>query len=160
MKLITSREQLEENIRRYAASAGELADLMAYSRAFYALRGEDGWLLGPSKFVGYEEMDADTYRREKGQKLNGRATEKRLAKFADLIEEGHPEYEGLHAALDELFARHDKTPNTLARISIVRAEGASAAVPPTDDLVNLLAAVYHRLPATQQSAFRRIAMSE
>ena len=159
MKLITSPEHLIENIRRYAASAEELAELMAYSRAWYALRSEEGWLLAPSKFIGYEGMDAETYRREK-YTLDGRATEKVLEQWSDLIEQGHPQYDELHAALAALFAHHGKTPNSLARISIVRSDGAPAHAAPPDELVNLLAAVYRRLPATQQSAFRRIAMSE
>jgi hypothetical protein len=160
MKLITSLDQLIENIRRYAASAEELAELMAYSRAWYALRSEDGWLLAPSKFIGYERMDAETYRRERSTGLDGRATEKVLEHWSELIEQGHPQYDELHAALAALFAHHGKTPNTLARISIVRSDGAPAQAAPPDELVSLLAAVYRRLPATQQSAFRRIAISE
>jgi hypothetical protein len=160
MKLITSLEQLIENIQRYAASAEELAELMAYSRAWYALRSEEGWLLAPSKFIGYEGMDAETYRRERSTQLDGRATEKVLEQWSDLIKQGHPQYDELHAALATLFAHHGKTPNTLARISIIRSDGAPAQVEPPDELVNLLAAVYRRLPATQQSAFCRIAMSE
>jgi hypothetical protein len=158
MKLVTSLEQLVENIQRYAASGDEMQELMAYSRAWYGLRTENGWLLGPSKFVGYEKMDADSYRTHRDE-LDGRATEKTLAKWADLIEEGHPDYEKLHGALAELFARYGKVPNPLARISIIRSEGVPAEAGPTDELVNLLVAVYRRLPAAQQSAFRRIAMN-
>lgn len=178
MKLITSRKQLEENIRHYAASGDEMADLMAFSRAWYALRTDDGWLLGPSKFIGYEGMDAETYLRERNQGLDGRATERVLEQWSDPIKHGHPQYDELRAALAALFAHHGKTPNTLARISIVRTDGAPAQATPPDELVNLLtvvyrrlpatqdefvnllAAVYRRLPTTQQSAFRRIAMSE
>jgi len=160
MKLITSSDQLIQNIRKYTASAEELAELMAYSRAWYALRSGENWLLAPSKFIGYEGMDAEIYRRERSTQLDGRATEKVLERWSDLIEQGHPQYDELHAALATLFAHQGKTPNTLARISIVRSDGASAQVAPPDELVNLLAAVYARLPATQQSAFRRIAMSE
>ena len=159
MKLVTSVEQLVENIRRYTASGDEMQALMAYSRAWYALRTVDGWMLGPSKFVGYEEMDADTYRKHKDM-LDGRVTEKALGKWADLIEAGHPHYEELHAVLAELFAPYGKTPNLRARISIVRTEAKPAEVAPADELVALLAAVYRRLPAAQQSTFRRIAMSE
>ena len=132
---------------------------MAYSRAWYALRSKEGWVLAPSKFIGYEGMDAETYRRERGTELDGRATEKVLDRWCDLVEQGHPQYGELHAALAALFAQHGKTPNTLARISIVRGDGTPAQAAPTDELVNLLAAVYRRLPATQQSAFRKIAMS-
>jgi hypothetical protein len=160
MKLITSLQQLIENIRRYATGAEELSELMAYSRAWYALRSKDGWLLAPSKFIGYEGMDAKTYRRERSSQLDGRATEKVLEQWSSLIEEGHPQYDELHAALAALFAHHGKTPNTLARISIVHSDGAPAHVAPPDELVNLLAAVYRRLPAAKQSEFRRIAMSD
>jgi hypothetical protein len=120
MKLITSREQLVENIRRYAGSADELAGLMAYGHAWYAWRTEGGWLFAPSKFIGYEGMDAETYRRRNNKGLDGRVTEKVLRQWADPIGQGHPQYDELHAALASLLTHQGKTPNTLARISIVR----------------------------------------
>lgn len=159
VRLITSIEQLMENIRRYAASVEELADLMAYCRSWYALNTGDGWLLAPSKFIGYEGMNSKTYRREKNH-LDGRATEKLLEQWSDLIEEGHPQHDELHAALAVLFAHYGKTKNTLARISIVRADGKPAAPPPADDLVRLLVAVYRGLSPVQRAAFRMAALTE
>ena len=158
--LITFKEQLVENIRRYNASGGKLADLMPYNRAWYALRTEEGWLLGPSKFIGYENMDADAYLQRDRKKvfLDGRVTEKLLDRWSEPVEEGHPNYEELHAALDGLCARYGKMPNALARISIVQADDRTVAAPPVDDLVHLLAAVYRGLPAAQKSAFRRLAL--
>jgi glutamate/tyrosine decarboxylase-like PLP-dependent enzyme len=76
--LITSREQLVENIRRYAGSAEEV-----------------------------------------------------LEQWSNLIEQGHPQYDELHDALAALFARHGKTPNALARISIVVSDGATEETMPT-----------------------------
>jgi hypothetical protein len=120
MKLITSLEQIEANIRRYAASGDELAGLMAYGHAWYAWRTEGRWLLGPSKFIGYEGMDAETYRRSNNKGLDGRVTEKVLRQWADPIGQGHPQYDELHTALASFLTHHGKTPNTLAHISIVR----------------------------------------
>ncbi len=54
--LISDVSQLIANIQRYSADAEAFAELMPYNRAWYAWRNGKGWLLGPSKFVGYEGM--------------------------------------------------------------------------------------------------------
>jgi hypothetical protein len=167
VKLISSVDQLEENVRRYNENAAKFADLMPYNRAWYALRTKKGWLLGPSKFVGYE-MTAEQYLgspyssekhgrvvRERDVPLDGRVTEGVLQRWATLVEEGHPDYDDLHEALNELCARFGKKPNTLARISIIKTETEPEVVLVGDDLVALLAAVFRGLTPAQKSAFRR-----
>lgn len=62
-------------IRRSA----ELARRLPYVHAWYAARDEDGrWRFGPSKFIGYEGLDADTYLELSRRGLDGRKTEARL----------------------------------------------------------------------------------
>ena len=79
VKLISSVYQLADNVRRYNKSAAKFANLMPYNRAWYALRTKDGWLLGPSKFVGYdispEEYLGSAYSTEKHGRVC--ATERR-----------------------------------------------------------------------------------
>jgi len=170
VKLVSSVDQLKEQVRCYNENAAKLAELMPYNRAWYALRTKNGWLLGPSKFVGYvispDEYLGSAYSAEKHGRiqrdkaalpLDGRVTEGVLHRWSDLVEQGHPDYDGLHAALNELCGRYGKKPNTLARISIIQTDPQSERAPVGDDLVALLAAVFRGLTPAQKSAFRRIA---
>jgi hypothetical protein len=165
VKLISSVRQLAENVRRYNQNAAKFADLMPYNRAWYALLTDEGWLLGPSKFVGYditpEEYLGSAYSSEKHGRilrgreatLDGRVTEGVLQRWSTLVEKGHPDYEDLYTALNELCARYGKKPNTLARISIIETEADKQPAFIDDDLVALLAAVFRRLTPAQKSAF-------
>jgi hypothetical protein len=155
--LVTSSNQLEARIREYQGDLEELAERMPYNRAWYAVRQGEGWMFGPSKFVGYDEMTAKEYlEREKGI-LDGRVTEKVLQQWSELVEEGHPQYEELNSALGAFCARYGKKPNSLARVSIVNAKQAPSASGPTfpDELVALMAAVYRKLTPAQKSAFHK-----
>jgi hypothetical protein len=147
-KLITTVERLESRIKDYNRQAAELAAVMPYNRSWYALRTNKGWLFGASKFIGYETLNAKQYLEHEKGSLDGRVTEAVLEKWSDLIEEGHSQYEELHAALSEFCARFGKKPNSLARISIVRtAKDKETATEPlfNAELIALLAAVYAKL---------------
>jgi hypothetical protein len=167
-ELISSPEQLVENIRRYGHCAAGLAELMPYARSWYALRSKNTWLLGPSKFVGYQDMSAEEYLGSSDPKRrgrirdakaampgDGRVTEGVLKRWADLVEQGHPDFQSLHTALNKLCARFGKKPNTLARISIVRTGPEPHALQSGDDLVALLAAVFRDMTPAQKTAFRK-----
>jgi hypothetical protein len=155
--LITSVARLATRIREYHKQAEEMAVLMPYNRVWYALQTEKGWLLGPSKFVGYDDLNAKEYlKREKGS-LDGRVTEGVLQRWAELVEEGHPKYDELHTALDEFCAAFGKKPNSLARISLVNTkdEEVTSGLMFSDDLVSLMVAVYRKLTPAQKSAFKK-----
>jgi hypothetical protein len=154
--LISSVARLEARIRDYHKEAAEMTAVMPYNVAWYALRAEKEWLFGPSKFIGYDDLNAKKYlEREKGSGLDGRVTESVLQKWAELVEEGHPKYDELHTALNEFCARFGKKPNSRARISIVKTKDEAASSVPVfpDDLVSLMVAVYRKLTPAQKSAF-------
>jgi hypothetical protein len=170
MELVSSVAQLVDNIKRYNEEAAKLAELMPYNRSWYALRTDKGWLLGPSKYIGYQNLSPEEYlgspysaerhgrvvqRDMTALPLHGRVTEGVLKRWSVLVEEGHPDHESLHSALNGLCGRYGKKPNSLARISIVK-EGGEAPVPAfSDELVVLLAAVFRGLTPAQKSEFRR-----
>jgi hypothetical protein len=87
--------------------------------------------------------------------LDGRVTEGVLSRWSEPVEKGHPDYDDLHTALNELCARYGKKPNTLARISIINLESETPVPAFTDDLVALLAAVFHGLTPAQKLSFHR-----
>jgi hypothetical protein len=166
VRIVTSVSQVIDNLKRFNLEADKFAGLMPYYRSWYALRTDNTWLLGPSKYIGYnvspEEYLRSPYSTQKHGRLNqphtldGRVTEGVLKRWSELVEEGHPNYNDLHIALRELCARYGKRPNTLARISIVQSKREEAAMPKFDDeLVSLMVGVYRRLTPAQKSAFRK-----
>src|SRR6266436_2254871 len=54
VELVSSVTQLIDNIKRFNENAAKFAELMPYHRSWYKLRTELGWLLGPSKYIGYQ----------------------------------------------------------------------------------------------------------
>ena len=154
--LVTAPEQAIENIHRYNGNASKFSDLMPFARAWYALETEAGWLLAPSKVIGYQNLDADEYLARRGPDLlDGRVTERLIQQWAELVEQGHPLYATLRQELNALCARFGKKPNALARISIFH---GSDEQPPaaSDDLVSLLAAVFKSLSPAQQTIFHNL----
>lgn len=157
VKLVTDVAQVAENVRRYQAGLPGMAEVMPYARAWYAMRAEPGWLLAPSKFVGYRNLSPELYlgRDKDRTPLDGRQTEAVLRPWSEPVEPGHPLHAELHGALNDLCARFGKRPNSLARLSLLHTdEGASATF--SDDLVALLAAVFNGLSPAQKTAFRRL----
>ena len=75
----------------------------------------------------------------------------------NLVEEGHPLHATLRQELNALCARFGKSPNALARISIIPGPNKQ---PPavSDDLVALLAAVFKSLSPAQKTAFRKLTL--
>ena len=154
-RLISSVARLQARIKEYDKQAQEMADVMPYNRAWYAVRIEKEWLFGPSKFVGYEDLNAKEYLKQ-ANSLDGRVTEGVLEKWSEAVEEGHPKYDELHTALNGFCARFGKKPNSLARISVVKTKDEASSGPLfSDDLVPLMVAVYRKLTPAQKSAFQK-----
>lgn len=169
-KLVSSEAEAIANVHRYNEQIDSFRDLLPFNRAWYAIKKGKGWLFGPSKFIGYVDMTAEEYlgrpyaaerhgrvspRHRDENPLDGRITEGVLADWSQPIEKGHPDYDQLRTALNELCGRYSKKPNRLARISIIGTDANSADTPALDDeLVSLLAAVFRKLTPAQQTAFR------
>src|SRR6266699_3011157 len=120
LKMITTPAQAISNIRRFEAELQdnpELQGRLAYVRAWYANKGEDGrWCFAPSKFVGYQDIDGRNYL-EHAEESDGRRTEAQLQTSFAVVDRNHPLYEELHSALVAFLARYGKTPSTKARIN-------------------------------------------
>ena len=131
-KLVDSAAQAVENIRRYQAEIRKSAALvgrMAYVRDWYAVEADDGtWLFGPSKFIGYEGLTAETYvemspkaYRPLRDRLDGRMTEPVLQRW---FEPPIHHADELEHALRRFLrnARREETaePNKRARIFVLK----------------------------------------
>jgi hypothetical protein len=125
LKMITSPAQAVDNILKFEAEVESNPDMqgrLSYARAWYAHKNEKGqWCFAPSKFVGYQDMDAKTYLEavEDGGS-DGRRTEAQLQSYFETITFMHPAIHELNSALVAFLAKFGKSPSTKARINIRR----------------------------------------
>jgi hypothetical protein len=149
------------NIDRFANEvhrSPELQNRLAYARAWYAHRDEDGrWLFGPSKFVGYKGLDAALYI-DNTKDNDGRRTEAQLEQWFTVVDPSSPLHEELNAALFAFLAKYGKAPSTKARINILKevfeASVTSDKNDPNEALVELLATVAKSLPPIYAARLR------
>jgi len=142
-----------------------LAGILRSTQSWYAyeyetdgLDDEDGFMFGPSKFVGYKDMDPETYLANNGISgpLNGRDTEKALAKISTPLTPDDPRYEAAFTALAELCAKFGKTPNTRARISLLNI-GQEERIATEAEQVKALATLIAALSEDGRKQLKRIA---
>lgn len=127
-RIVSTPAEAFHNITRFEAEvekSAELRDRLPYARAWYAYResrlggGNTSWSFGPSKFVGYEGLDAETYLKD-AQEIDGRQTEAQLRSFFTIVDPTHPQYAELRSALVAFLAKYGKVPSTKTRINIYR----------------------------------------
>jgi uncharacterized protein (DUF433 family) len=120
-RLVSSAEEAKANIARYQAEvpkAPALQEIMAYARAWYAIRNEaGGWSFAPGKFAGYVKNDAQAYVVNRPV-LDGRQTERALADWFEEVPSGTSLRHELDIDLRKFCARYGRTPNRLARVSV------------------------------------------
>ena len=157
MKIVATPSQALANIHRFEEelpSASGLQDRLAYARSWYADQGKSGkWSFGPSKFIGYENIDAATYLQE-AQESDGRRTEAQLQMWFSVVDPKTPLHGELSSALFALLAKYGKTPSTKMRISVRRERlGRLFQITSTDDsrdlVVDMMVAVARTLPTAQ-----------
>lgn len=153
--LASSLASARKAIRRFNSELRDhpaLAGNLSYHRSWYAMRRKGKWQFGPSKFIGYEALDAGGYLAQ-ARDLNGRATEAHLARWSDPVAEGSPLYEELRAELFALLGSHGKAPSTAMRLSVLD----EAEAPPEDvaaPLVELILQVAAGLTRRQRALLR------
>jgi hypothetical protein len=142
LKMISSPSEAVANIFKFEAEVESSIDLqgrLAYARSWYAVKFDDGkWRFGPSKFVGYQDMNAKTYlEAAENNESDGRRTEAQLQAY--FLDWGTSDE--LNAALVSFLAKFGKKPSTKARISILRERRLLAKQPAADDEVVMAMAV-------------------
>lgn len=127
MKRIVSHEnEVERNIIAYqheVEASPDLAGRIRQHPAWYAIRSPEGeWLFGPSKFVGYENMTAEAYMKvaAKGGGGDGRATERVLEKWFDIVPSDSARHRELKSAFDSFAQRFGKSAHGRWRVSVPR----------------------------------------
>lgn len=129
LDIVTRPEQVISNIATYTKELRANAELQArvgYARAWYAVQNQSGkWSFAPSKFVGYRENTARKYFQIAEIDADGRESERALAHWFRVVEDGHRLHSELVAALRDFLAPYG-SPNSRARISIEASEIAVA----------------------------------
>ena len=104
---------------REVATSVELANRLAFARAWYAVRSVDGtWDFGPSKFIGYDNLDAETYLAW-SDRLDGRRTEAQLRQWFTLADCSSPTHAELTNALSAFLSQFGKAPSRMMRINVL-----------------------------------------
>jgi uncharacterized protein (DUF433 family) len=124
-RLVTSLDEVIENIRTYSQSVASHAGLVARIKqhpAWYAIKDEAGhWMFGPSKFVGYREANPNAYLASYSRK-DGKETEPVLSEWFAPVD---PETALGRELRDEFLrfaAKFGKTPNRRWRVSVTEDE--------------------------------------
>lgn len=161
---VSTPADVAANIERYAAAlrgSKELRRRARYHQSWYGVQRQDGtWAFGPSKFVGYENLDANEYV-ETSVERNGRTTEVHLRKWFNVVEAADPMRLELVGALRTWLATFGLVPRAKIRINVRLEQGqhapskpASAEPTANDDLVDLLIRVSQRLSGPEVARLR------
>ncbi|GIL02243.1 MAG: hypothetical protein BroJett030_21420 [Alphaproteobacteria bacterium] len=111
------------NIHRYVSELEKSEPMqrrLSHHPAWYALRHEDGWIFGPSKFVGCRQNSVEQYLRFYRNPNDGRMTEHALRSlFPRAVDPDSRLGRELFEALRTYLARWGRSPNRRARITVV-----------------------------------------
>lgn len=152
-KLVQNRDEAIRNIHSFQGElerSQELQSRLAYCRAWYAIRQDDGtYLFGPSKFIGYSGMTAEEYVGPNNDR-DGRRTESRLQDWFEEVTNPRAA-RLLESKLADYLAKFGKAPSKKARINVCRQPANIGAGADSDELLlNLLVAVLRRLSPEQR----------
>jgi hypothetical protein len=109
------------NIIRFGAELQNSATLqkrLAYARCWYACQDNEGhWQFGPSRFVGYDGMTADSYV-DIAEGRDGCRAEAQLQQWFTVVDPASKLHSELGSALYSFLAMYGKAPSTKMRISV------------------------------------------
>ena len=128
-KLVRSCQEVVESTKSFNRGLNEdprLFERLSEFRAWYYIPEIDA--VGPSKFIGYRNMNVDFYFAHTGtlaqatlprsKRLNGGSTESRLKKWFKVIEPGTAEYEYVSEMTEELLDQWGKKPRKGSRYCV------------------------------------------
>lgn len=159
--LIATENQALLNILRFEAELKQspaLVDRLSYARSWYAQKDQKGaWRFAPSKFVGYDSLNAKTY--IASSTINdGRRTEAQLTQWFSLVDATSGTHAELSAALIAFLAKYGKAPSTKMRINVLKRvhdQSTGRNDETAGVLVDLLVAVAKTLPKPDFAKLRQ-----
>ena len=170
-RLVMNNEEVIENIKKFNSevalyATGDqdssitlLVENISHYRAWYAYwdKEENKYLFAPSKYIGYQNMDAKQYAELNRSYLDGRKTEIVLANWYQTLDESSDSYEDLRTKLSDYCWNHNKNLNALFRINILKQENEKDIL--EKDLVDLIYKVYLGLSSENKELVKRKIMN-
>ncbi len=133
-KLVSSREQVASNIRRFAddiVASAEMQSRLSLVHDWYALRiAGGGWAFGPSKFVGYRDNTIKKYLESYRTSANGGETEHALDALSTEVEPGSRLERELTSALEEFLDRWGRKLRRGSRLRVASEADPEIAIAP------------------------------
>lgn len=169
--LVTSAENVMQNIDRYWEGAHETPDLIkdaTRAKQWKCYKDIDGkWRFGPSRFVGYEGMTPNEYVARKATSeggLDGTETEDhlKLQKWTILIPEDSKLHFKLVKRLSKFLKKSDKNLNAAARFAVLGADEEDLTIRDKNaEIVDALITLAAPLPeAYRQTLIRKLNLLE
>lgn len=167
-RLVTNNEEVIRNIKHFNheldlyvdgdcdKSITLLVENISHYRAWYAYwdEEENKYLFAPSKYIGYQNMDAKQYAELNRSYLDGRKTEIVLANWYQTLDENDDSYEELKSKLsDYCWGYNNKRLNSLFRINILKQEDDKVIL--EKNLVDLIYKVYLGLSSENKELVRK-----
>ena len=161
LKIVTNPRQSFDNIEKFNAEIKKTPELqarLAYARSWYARQDQSGtWLFAPSKFVGYQDIDGQTYL--EAEDADGRRTEAQLQGWFNVVDPATPLYDELNSKLVAFLAQYGKAPSTKTQISVERerrrlSPDTTSDSATYDAVASLMVGVAKRLPTKQFASLR------
>ncbi|EOW6671732.1 hypothetical protein NMY27_11175 [Cronobacter dublinensis subsp. beijingensis] len=122
LRLCSNKHEIASGIRAFNKEILTSPNHPVYAQSgkykcWYAIKDEHkNWIFGPSKFIGYAGIDINTYI-DNQRDLDGKATEKQLAKFSRVIDEKM--HVDLLEVLTERLSHVNRTPGKSVKIKII-----------------------------------------
>ncbi len=133
---VSNPAQVATNIRNFnkeIAGSTELQSRLGQVHAWYALRTEEGWQFGPSKFVGYAGNSAATYLKTYRESADGRRTERVLETWFSPADPDSRLGHELFEALFRFLAQWGRAPRMGARLAVVPGDASSRRTASVDE---------------------------
>jgi uncharacterized protein (DUF433 family) len=122
--LVSSAAEAIENIERFSSTYGDspaIQERVTRAHVWYAVRGDQGWAFGHSKFVGYRDNNPSQYLRMAND-WDGGATEKRLREWFAPVDLDTPLGRELYEALRIFLASESRFPRQTVEICVLKSE--------------------------------------
>lgn len=120
-QLVTEVSQVLRNIERYQSDVRVpgMSERLRKHRAWYAVRHDDDWLFGPSKFIGYANIDSANYLASYNRK-DGGETEGVLTTWFKRLDLESKLGRDLEAGLLRFLSLYGKVPRRDFRVSVLK----------------------------------------
>lgn len=158
--IVSTLSQALRGIEHYGPElkrSEELQGRIAFARAWYAHKSEDGaWHFAPSKFCGYKGMTAEEYLNDDPR--DGRRAERQLQSWFTQVPETDELYEELSESLTAFLDKFGKPPSAAIRINVTneffRNCGSVGDAPRERIVADLLIAVAQGLTPAERARVR------